>query len=214
MHIGFPWQFQGELRWFFNCIFKDCQYHWPSLRTARRHWAIIGWYRDWFASFDANTVSVLRSFNTSSLTFHTPEKIQHVVVMKLFDFNLHWRQNKRFEGCQYKRLRQSGQKPVWRIYLCMNKRNLQQGRREKNIVLSIRIAATLRAILLKGQVTFIPHCKPARKATPKIDISVLVALSTSRPVRSASNCSTKLLFDTPPSTLQKERDNSLNVSLV
>lgn len=202
-------------------FFRDCQYHWPSLWTARRHWAIIGWYRDLFASFDTNTVSVLRSFSTSSLVFHMPERIQRVIVIKMFGFRLHWRQNKRFEGCRYEGLRQSRQKPIRRVCLCMNKRNFQTGAPRKQYY-----AHSLQWFLLlfyifgsqqryarnfKGQVISIPHCKPARKVTPKIDISVVVALSTSRPVRSASNCSTKLFLDTPPSTLQKERDNSLNV---
>ncbi|KYN42746.1 hypothetical protein ALC56_02548, partial [Trachymyrmex septentrionalis] len=41
---------------------------------------------------------------------------------------------------------------------------------------------------------FIPHCKPARKATPKMDISTDTGRSTSNPVESANDCITKSFF--------------------
>ena len=49
---------------------------------------------------------------------------------------------------------------------------------------------------------FVPHCKPARKATPKMDISTDTGRSTSNPVESANDCITKSFFVTPPSTLK------------
>ncbi|KYM79829.1 hypothetical protein ALC53_09751 [Atta colombica] len=41
---------------------------------------------------------------------------------------------------------------------------------------------------------FVPHCKPARKATPKMDISTDTGRSTSNPVESANDCITKSFF--------------------
>ncbi|KYQ60712.1 hypothetical protein ALC60_00337 [Trachymyrmex zeteki] len=38
---------------------------------------------------------------------------------------------------------------------------------------------------------FVPHFKPARKATPKMDISTDTGRSTSNPVESANDCITK-----------------------
>lgn len=49
----------------------------------------------------------------------------------------------------------------------------------------------------------VPHCKPAIKATPRIDISIDAGRSTTNPVKSANICMAKSFFETPPSTLRR-----------
>lgn len=59
----------------------------------------------------------------------------------------------------------------------------------------------------------VPHCKPAMKATPKVDISIDFGRSTSSPVKSANNCMMKLFLETPPSTLRRSNLYILIVSI-